>query len=571
MNKNNTQRKQNFVLGASLLMISGIVCKLIGALFKVPLTNMIGLDGMGYFNSAYSIYTILFTISTAGIPVAVSKIISSYIVKRDKTAVGKTYKVSLMILVILGLAGFLAMYIFASPLAKNFLKNEKAVYSIKALAPTLFFICFESALRGYFQGHQNMTPTSVSQVIESVGKLAFGIGGAVYAINKGYGIEYVSAFSIVGICIGAALSCIYLIICKLSYKKYDYGILPDGVRSPSTKKILAEIVLIAIPITLSSLILSISNLVDSTVIMRCLQNSVLTLENSIPLITNPDLITNNTGYIIENMSNPEIIEAASNVIYGNYSLAVTMYNLPLVLLTPLSISIIPVLSEAFTKKDRGRINEVTDSTFRIQSAVSLPCALGLCALSYPALCVLYKSAPSQMASPLLSILSISIFFIAMVTVTNAVLHSLQKQWLPIVSMSIGVAVKFVSAYILISIPSIGIYGAPISTLLCYFTAMIVNFAFMAKYTKCVPGIRRVFLKPFIASAICALSAMGSYYLLSRVLGEGKSVTLLSIMIAAVIYFFTLFLIGGLTKTDILLLPKGEKIYKLLLKVKVVKE
>ncbi len=566
MKKNNSQKKQNFVLGALLLMISGIVCKLIGAFFKVPLTNMIGDAGMGYFSSAYSIYTVLFTISTAGIPVAVSRIISAYIVKKDKAAVTKTYKASMIILVALGLAGFLAMYIFAPELSKNFLNNEKAVYSVKALAPTLFFICFESALRGYFQGHQNMTPTAASQVIESVGKLLFGIIGAYYAMNKGYGIEYVSAFAIVGICIGAALSCVYLIICKLSYKKYDYGTPEPSLVSPSMSKVLSEIALIAIPITLSSLVLSIANLVDSTVIMRCLQNSGLTLENA------KALIVNNENYVIEAMNGTEIIEAASNILYGNYtSLAVTMYNLPLVLLTPLSISIIPVLSEAFTKKDRAKINEVTDSAFRIQTAVSLPCALGLCALSYPALCVLYKSAPAKMAAPLLSLLSISIFFVAMVSVTNAMLHSLHKQWLPIISMSIGVAVKYISAYALISIPEIGIYGAPVSTLLCYLTAMIVNFYFLAKHTKCVPSIRRVFLRPFIASAICAVSALGSYYVLKTIMGEGRIVTLISIMFAAVVFFFALFLIGGLTKTDILFLPKGEKIYSLLLKLKIVKE
>lgn len=565
MKKNNSHRKQNFVLGALLLMISGIVCKLIGAFFKVPLTNMIGDAGMGYFSSAYSIYTVLFMISTAGIPIAVSRIISAYIVKKDKKAVTLTYKLSFAILFAFGLIGFLAMYIFAPQLAR-FIRNDGAVYSIKALAPTLFFICIESALRGYFQGHQNMTPTAVSQVIESVGKLLFGIFGALYAIDKGYSIEIVSAFAIIGICIGAALSCVYLIVSKFSYKKYDYGTPSPDLISPTKKNILSELAFIAIPITLSSLVLSIANLVDSSVIMRCLQNSGLTLEAA------TTLIANNENYIIEAMKPAQIIEAASNIIYGNYtSLAVTMYNLPLVLLTPLSVSIIPVLSEAFANKNKEKINEVTDSAFRMQSAVSLPCALGLCALSYPALCVLYKSEPAKMAAPLLSILAISIFFVAMVSVTNAMLQSLHKQWLPIASMSIGVAVKFISAYILISIPEIAIYGAPISTLLCYFTAMMVNFFFMAKYTKCVPGIRRVFLKPFIASAICALSAMGTYYVLKNLLGEGRIVTMISIAFAAVIFFFALFLIGGLTKTDILLLPKGEKIYRLLLKLKVVKE
>lgn len=566
MKVKNTQRKQNFVFGALLLMISGIICKLIGAFFKVPLTNMIGDTGMGYFSSAYSIYTVLFTISTAGIPVAISRIISSYIVKKDKAAVAKTYSISMSILICFGVIGFSIMFFFAPQLAEKVLNNKGAVYSIKALAPTLFFICLESALRGYFQGHQNMTPTAVSQIIESVGKLFIGILGALYALNRGFKLELVSAFAIIGIGIGAALSCIYLIISKYSYKSYDYGIPDKALKKPTTKAILIEIAVIAIPITLSSLVLSIANLIDSTVIMRCLQNSGLTLEAA------KALIANNENFNMLKMTDNEIIAEASNILYGNYtSLAVTMYNLPLVLLTPLSISIIPVLSEAFTKKDKTKINEITDSAFRIQSVVSLPCSLGLCVLSYPALCVLYKSSPAQMAAPLLSILSISIFFIAMVSVTNAMLQSLHKQWLPIISMAAGVLVKFIFSYILISIPEINIYGAPISTLACYFTAMLVNFFFMAKYAKCVPSIKKVFLKPFIASAVCAAAALGSYSILVKFASESRIITVLSILIAAVIFLVTLFLIGGLEKNDILLLPKGEKIYKILLKLKAIKE
>ncbi len=535
-----------------LLMISGILCKVIGAFFKVPLTNMIHDEGMGYFSSAYSIYTVLFTISTAGIPVAVSRIISSYIVKKDAVAVKRTFRMSLAILLVLGALGSIGMFAFAGTLAKDVIKNTNAVYAIKALSPTLFFICLESALRGYFQGHQNMTPTSVSQIIEAVGKLGIGIAGALYAQSKNMDVPHVAAYAIIGIGIGAAVSCLYLISAKLAYKKYDYGIPEVGTVSPSSGKILSEIALIAVPITLSSLVLSVTNLVDSTVIMRRLQSSGLSLEFSRSLL-NPE------KFNILEMSVKQIKEEAANILYGNYtSLAVTYFNLPLVLLTPLSISIIPVLSEAFTKKDRAAIKSVTDSAFRLQSAVSLPCAMGLCVLAEPALKVLYAPDSSVMAAPLLSILSISIFFVAMTSVTNAILQSLHKQWLPIISMAVGVAVKFIVAYILIGIKGVYIYGAPISTVACYLSAMLVNFFFMAKYTKCVPSIKTVFLKPFLSSVACALSAFGAYKLFYAI-HPGRIATLAAIAIAAVVYVAFLLLIGALSEDDIKLLPKGDKI------------
>lgn len=565
MKKNVNQKKQNFVLGALILMISGILCKVIGACFKVPLTNMIGDDGMGYFNSAYSIYTVLFTISTAGIPVAVSRIISSYIVKKDALAVKRTFSMSLFILVVLGAISSLGMFLFADKLASDVIKNPEAVYAIKALAPTLLFICIESSLRGYFQGHQNMTPTSVSQIIESFGKLIIGIVSASFAMSKGYALPIVSAYAILGIGIGAAGSCIYLLVCKIAYKKFDYGIMDISEKSPSAKQILIEIAVIAIPITLSSLVLSISNLVDSTVIMRCLQNSGLTLDAA------RNLLAANPEYALETMTDADILAKGSNFLYGNYtSLAVTYFNLPLVLLTPLSVSVIPVLSEAFTKSDKEQIGGIVTSAFRIQSAVSLPCAMGLCVLAEPALEVLFKRSSAERAAPLLSILAISIFFVAMTSVTNAVLQSLHKQWLPIISMAAGVAAKFASAFILISIPEVNIYGAPISTAICYLVAMLTNFFFMSKYTHCLPGIRKVFLKPVLSAFACAVAALGSYKILEAIIGKGRVITLAAIVVAALVYVVVLFVIGALEKPDILLLPKGEKIYSLLKKAKLVK-
>ena len=249
----------------------------------------------------------------------------------------------------------------------------------------------------------------------------------------------------------------------------------------------------------------------------------------------------------------------------------TVINLPVSICYGLSAVSIPAVSSSKDEEEKdGKAKNVVLLTTVISFAFFVGCFI----FAPIIIDILFRSLSNEekkLAVNLLRFTSPCILLLSLVQTLNSVLIAKGRTYIPLASLSVGVAVKFISAYILISIPAIGIYGAPISTLLCYFTAMMVNFIFMAKYTKCVPGIRRVFLKPFIASALCALSAMGCYYVLKLVLGEGRIITVLSIGFAAVVFFFALFLIGGLTKTDILLLPKGEKIYRLLLKLKVVKE
>ena len=538
MSKNVNSKKQNFVLGAFFLIISSVLCKVIGAFFKVPLQSLIGDDGMGYFNAAYTIYGLLFTISTAGIPVAVSKIVSTFIVRNNKTAVKRTFKVSFLILTVLGVLGSGVMLIFA-PQLSLFIKNPDAVHAIRALSPTLFFICIEASLRGYFQGHQNMTPTSVSQVIEALGKLIIGIIGALYASKLGLDTPMIAAYAIIGIGVGAAVGALYLIIKLMAYKNFDYGIPSANETTPSFKSIAKEIALIAIPITISALVLSLTNMVDLFVIMRRLQDA---------------------GFSGE----------LANELYGNYStLAITYFNLPLVLMTPLSISVIPALSAAFAKGAKKTIDSIVDSMFRLESSIAFPCAFGLCVLAGPAMAVMFPKESADQAAPLLSILSISIFFVAMTSVSNAVLQSLNRQWLPIASMAAGTLVKIIVSYILIGIPEVGIYGAPISTSACYLTAMVINFFFMAKFTGCVPGLRKVFIRPFISGVCCALAAFGSYLVFNRFIG-GRTATVLSVAFAAVVYLVCILAIKALKEEDIKLLPKGEKIYALLSRHKLMK-
>jgi len=535
-----------FFSGVLVLTIANLLIKVIGLLFKIPITNIIGDEGMGYFNAAYTIYTWFYMISTAGLPVAVSVMISKGRTSGNFKEVKKIYKITMLLFVAIGLVGMLLM-IFLSKSFADVMGSRSIYLSIIAIAPTLFFICISSAVRGYFQGYQNMFPTAVSQIIEALGKLILGILFANYAISKGYDLPMVAAYAISGLAIGAAGGMLYLLASKLLFKPMLYDAefqKPEDTVFADRKSsaILKNLVVIAIPITISASVMSLTNLIDAAVVIRRLMSTGLTEE----------------------------LAVAS---YGNYtSLAVPMFNLPPVLIYPISYSIIPLLSSIIETKDRARAELVTNSALRVAALIAIPCALGMSVLSKPILSLFYKQSSVESAAPLLSILSLSVFFIGMLSITNAVLQANGQERKPIVSMLVGSGVKLVSSYILIGLPVgngeyLRMYGTPISTFLCYLTVTLFNFYFLAKHVGIKPSVVSVFVKPFAAALVCAAAAIGSYTILNGFMPGSRLVTLASILVAAIVYVLLIFVVKAINKDDVMLLPKGKFIYGLLHKIK----
>ncbi|MBQ6677666.1 MAG: polysaccharide biosynthesis protein, partial [Clostridia bacterium] len=456
--KNSTRM---FVSGVVVLTISNLVIKAIGLLFKIPMHNFLSGEGMGYYNAAYQIYTLFYMISTAGLPVATSIMISESRSLGKIDQVKKIFKISLGMFFVVGFVGMALMLVGANAFSVHVIKNEPTALCIMAIAPTLFFVCLSSAMRGYFQGYQKMLPVAISQLIEALCKLGLGIAFALYALNK-YGSEpgalkYVAAYAILGLTVGAGLGMVYLTFTKMLFKsdKYDAEYLEEsGEDHEVTKasKFIKRIALIAIPITISSSVMSLTNLIDTVLIQNLLQSF--------------------RGF--------SRIDAST--VYGNYTtLAVPLFNLPPVLVYPISYSLVPLVTAARTKGDHERAHRVMESALRVAILIGIPCAIGLCALSEPILSLFYRDrAAITSTAPLLSLLAPSTFFLCVLSITNAMLQACGRERKPLISMAIGAVAKIGANFALLIF--IGMPGTPISTFICYFTATVINMFFIKKYT-----------------------------------------------------------------------------------------
>lgn len=531
-----------FFSGVLVLTITNLIVKAIGLMFKIPMNHIVGDEGMGYYNSAYTFYTYLYMVSTAGLPTAISIMIADSRAKGQIKQVKRIFRVAVALFFVIGIAGMMIMF-FGSGLMSSAIGAANTRYSIMAIAPTLFFICISSALRGYFQGYQQMVPTAVSQFIEAACKLGVGITCAMYAINQGYEVYIVAAYATVGLTAGAGLGMVYMVFSKLLFKEQNYD--AEYISESGTdetvmpgRTLLKKIILIALPITISASVMSLTNLIDAAIVQRLLQATGLT-------------------------------QVAATELYGNYtSLAVPMFNLPPVLIYPISYSIVPLISAARQRGDTERCRIVAISSMKVAMLVGIPCGLGLCALARPILYIFYVHSSVELAAPQLMLLAPSTAFICILSVTNAVLQSNGLERKPLISMLVGAGVKIATNFVLIQF--IGMKGTPISTFLCYLVVTMLNLHFIHKHVGIMPKLSELFGKPLAAGVGCAVSAYFVHAFLSAHMSDTVA-TLAAIIVAALVYFVLLFVFRGVSGEDVKLLPKGEKIYRLLVKIKYVKE
>ena len=527
-------KKQVFLTGVIILTAANLLTKVIGLVFKIPLTNMLGNEGMGYFNTAYQIYTWLYMLSTAGVPVALSILVSEFNAKNNRAAAGKLFRLTLAVFSLFGLAASAAMLLFSRKLAE-FIAADLSFLCIMAISPALLFVCISSTVRGYFQGQRNMLPTAVSEVIEALLKLFVGIALGMYALNKGYPIYKVAAFAIFGVSVGVIFGAVFLALSALfSGSLRREKNLPDAGTEFSSKSLLSSFFRVALPVMLSSSLLSMSSMIDTLIVMRRLQD---------------------IGFAKE----------AAVAVYGNYTAyCVTLFNLPPVLIYPIVSALIPSLCSAVTCNNSERVSLLMSKSLKLSAIISLPCTVGLAVMSFPVLTLIFESrANAEMAAPLLSVLAPSVFLIGVMAVTNAVLQSFRKQRYSVYSMIAGAAVKAVSAYLLpaVKIGSgyLGIYASPVSTFLFYLTITVMNFYFIARYVNIKLSVFRIFLRPLLAALLCGASAIAVYGIAVKFLGESRIITLSAILVAVVVYGLFLLLFGGVNRSDIALIPKVDRL------------
>ena len=518
--------------GVAALTFSNLLVKVLGMLFKIPLANQIGEEGMAYYNLAYNIFKWFYMISTAGLPVAISILISRSRARAKLNETRRIDQISQGMFLLIGAIGCLSMYLGADWFAA-IQGAPDAAQSMRFIAPSLFFICISSAARGYFQGFEELQPTAVSQVIEAACKLLLGILFAWYSLTVRLRRRGASARAnwAASMGSGTALSMGYLLIRKLRFHPtlLSSATIPDP-RTASKRRIAKTLMKIAFPITLSASVMSLTDLLDS----------VLTI----------NYLTTGAGIDHETALRQ----------YGNYtSLAVPMYNLPLALVYPICSAVVPALCAAYTAGRHKRADTLLGTTFQCAATIAFPCAMGLCVLSYPILSLLYRADMAQSGAPQLSVLAVSVIFVSMLSVTNAALQATGHETLPIVSMLIGAGVKLLSSSLLTTRPDIGILGVPMSTSLCYFSIMMINLFFTVKYTGVHLSFVKVFFKPAFAATGCAVVAPVVYRLLLHVAPSALA-CLGAVGVAGGVYVLLLAAVGGLdVLRPMLELRKGSRV------------
>ena len=533
--RNARSKRQNadgFMSGVLVLSVSTVIVKIIGLAYKIPMISYLGAEGMGYFNSAYEIYAMLCVIATAGLPVALSILISANRQRGAGRTIRRIERGAMTVFLSIGMAGMIFLFAMARPIAQAF-GNEDAFFCIMAIAPALFFVCFSSAIRGFFQGFHRMLPTAISQLIEALGKLIFGIWFAAIALERGKSLPVVAAFAILGLTLGTLLSAIYLLITKVIARK---GVSLSQDSTECTTDGIKTLLRIAFPITLSAAVLSATRLVDMALIMRRLQE---------------------IGYSV----------SEANEIYGAYTtLAVPVFSLLPSLIAPISMALVPQLSAAITRQSAEDQASLSERSIRLTVLLAMPASMGIAVYASPILGILFSREYEaiRIASPLLSILGFSILFSGLITTTNAILQSYRQTVKPIISMSVGTLIKLVFAYFLIGTPSIGVMGAPISTLLCDLTVSGMNLYFLGTAipkARSSVGILQMYYKPLVASLLAILGSFGAYVSLSRTSLGMTMALLLAIAVAILVYAAFAILLRIITAEDMAMLPMGQRILR----------
>ena len=480
---------------------------------------------MSNFYSAYDIYNMFAVLASAGLPVAVSRMVSETLVYNNTDEAERIYKVSVRIFTIIG-AVIAAIMFFGAELLADLIRNPGAAMPIRVLSVTAFCSFVMSSLRGYFQGHSNMRHTAFSQVIEAFSKLVFGCALA-YVIGKAeFTFMDGSTGAIAGVSIGAVLSVVYLTINK---KRAMRGVVPSNTPVRADKAIIKELFRIAIPVSLGASVMSLVNLIDTAVILGILQDSL--------------------GYT----------EELAKELYAAFGHAKKIFNFPSAFIVPFSVSILPALTAAFTAKDKDGVAKNMTTCFKYALMLALPAGVGISVLAEPIMNILYFNVPSQAdaGTPILAVFGIAVILYAVVSISGAILQSFGQVNKPLISLCVGAVVKCVLNFVLVGVEKINILGAPIATCACYVVMIGMNVFFLRKYLGGCGAIIINTLKTAVAAALMGVAAYFANIPLGSALGM-KIGGLASICVGVVVYAVLIVALKIVTLTEIKSMLKRGK-------------
>lgn len=512
-----SEKPKSIVKGISVLGITGIVCKLVGVLYSIPLAAILGDTGLGMFQTVFPTYNLLLTLSSAGLPVAVSRMVSHFLAVNEPGNAKKVFIIALKLLAFIGIA-FSAIMLLSNKLLVNLVGVSEASKGFYVIAPCVAIVCVLSAFRGYIQGHQNMVPTAVSQLIEQVGKVAVSLPLAGIGMTRS--VADGAAGALTGITIVEFLALLYMIIryCITSHR--NIKVYSTKEEFQSNRSICRQLITISLPITVSACIVPLAQFIDSTLMVKRMMIAGLS-------------------------------DSTATALYGIFSgMVIRLINIPTALALAISMSLVPAISAVKALNDMPAVRKESNNGIRYAFLIGFPCAVGMSVLSKEILAFFYEQTltPERLdiAASLLSVSALTVVLFTVVQATSSILQGLKLQNLPMYTMIAGVTLKVIMNYILIGIPSVNIHGGPIASIVCYSVSMVPNLYFCCKHTEMAFNWKGWILKPGLS-----VLAMGiAVYALKWILPMGRITTLLKVTVGIFVYLFTALKIQAITSEDL---------------------
>ena len=488
-------KKQSLVKGSLILVFASILAKFLGIFFRWPLIMLIGDEGLGYYQMTYPLYMLFIAIST-GVPIAVSKLISEKIALGQRDEVFQVIKEALKVMILLGLGTTIFLGGFGKYIIHLLKWDEKAYYSILGVCLAPLFIGFMTPLRGFFQGMQNMTPTAVSQVIEQIGRVVFGVGLAFLLFPQG--IEKAAGGASFGAAAGAILGGLYLWPKYIKIKK------ENNIRKiKGSDKIFSEIIRVALPISVGAAVGSIMGVIDSVLVPQKLLQSGMNMQNA-------------------------------TILYAQLTGKASIFtNIPMTLTAALSASIIPIISELYVLKNNRQLENKINLSIKLSMLVAIPCFLGLFFMAEPIMKLIFPGRSEGFI--ILKYLALSIPFLVTTNITTSILQGTRYYYRPVLNLFIGCVIKVILTIVLVPIPNLNIYGAVIATISAYFIVAILNVIYMVRKLKCRFHLIEIVIKPIIASLVMIIGVLLTYLKIINMGANSSLSCLISIFVGIIIY------------------------------------
>lgn len=547
----NKSKSNSFIIQGSILAFAGILVRVIGLIYRIPLNRILGESGMGYYGTAFEIYNVLILLSSQSMPLAVSKIVSEKLEKKQYKNAHKVFKGALIYGITIGVIFGMLAFFGADWISVKIYKLPQVAIPLRILAPTLTVACVLGVLRGYFQGMGNMIPTSVSQIFEQIVNAvvsviaAYELGAYGYSLSKmadeseTFRASYSAAGGTLGTLCGAVSALIIMII--ILYR--HFGSINSNIRKDITKSVdsygtITKVIVFTItPVLISTTIYNIGNLLD-----------------------NP--IFQNIMYSIS----PESTEAQRSAVYGNYTgIYRTLTTMPIAIASALSTAIVPSLVRSYVAGDKSVVKNKIDMALKFSMIIAFPCGMGLSVLGVPINKLLFGSSGDG-AAPMMVFSIFTVIAFSLSTISNAILQGIDKLKVPIKNSAISLGLHLIILPCLLIVFKLNIYGVVIGDILFGATVSVLNAMSIKKYLNYRQNMFETFVKPFICAGVMGAGCFGIYKLFNGLIKINAISTIVAIMVAVVIYALMLVITKTVTEDELLSMPKGAMIAKLMKKI-----